>query len=37
MNIDKEWENFISSKYNDDISSEEDINENIKEFYLKIS
>ena len=24
MTIDKEWENFISSKYNDDISSEED-------------
>jgi hypothetical protein len=24
MSIDKEWENFISSKYNDDISSDED-------------
>jgi hypothetical protein len=26
MNIDKEWENFISSAYSDDISDEEDIN-----------
>lgn len=25
MNIDKEWESFISSNYNDDISDEEDI------------
>ena len=24
MNIDKEWENFISSSYNDDISDDED-------------
>ena len=31
IDIDKEWENFISSSYDDDISSEEDINENIKE------
>ena len=31
MNIDKEWENFISSSYNDDISDddEEEINNNI--------
>ena len=31
MNIDKEWENFISSSYNDDISddNEEEINNNV--------
>jgi hypothetical protein len=32
MNIDKEWENFISSAYSDDISDEEDINNYNTEF-----
>ena len=36
MNIDKEWENFISSSYNDDISDDEDINllNNLNEEYV---
>jgi hypothetical protein len=32
MNIDKEWENFISSAYSDDISDEEDTNNYNTEF-----
>jgi len=36
MNIDKEWENFISSKYNDDISSDED-EENANEIIQQTS
>jgi hypothetical protein len=32
MNIDKEWENFISSTYSDDISDEEDTNNYNTEF-----
>ena len=33
MNIDKEWENFISSSYNDDISDDdEDVNSNVLKF-----
>ena len=36
MNIDKEWENFISSSYNDDISDDEDVNllNNLNEEYV---
>jgi hypothetical protein len=36
MSIDKEWENFISSKYNDDISSDED-EENANEILQQTS
>ena len=36
MSIDKEWENFISSKYNDDISSDED-EENANEIIQQTS
>jgi hypothetical protein len=35
MNIDKEWENFISSSYNDDISDDEE--EEINNNFLKIN
>ena len=38
MNIDKEWENFISSGYNDDISEDEnDYNEENINNILKIN